>query len=124
MREVMQGRQPETTAEELEPRAVGCLTTVAAPNQQHPERMEREMVTLSHVVDAIARCQPHAAADLACQKIKSLDHAHLIGEWRSSEFMEILPNDGRTLMSQGEREIMARNERSEARLRGADLRFE
>jgi hypothetical protein len=124
MREVMQGRQPETTAEELEPRAVAYLSTVAGPNQHYPARMEREMMTLSHIVDAIARGQPHAAADLACQRIKSLDHAHQSGEWRSSEFMEILPNDGRTLMSQGEREIMARHERSELRLRGADRRYE
>jgi hypothetical protein len=126
MREIMQGRQPETTSEELEPRAVAYFSTIAAPNQTppYPARMQREMLTLSHIVDAIARGQPHRAADLACQRIKSLDYAHQHGEWKSSGLVEVVPSDGNTLMSLGEREVVARHQRNELRLRPADQHYE
>lgn len=76
--------------------AVGYLTQVFF--NQHPPhavglRTTREMRTVAHCIDAVARNDPLRALDILVQRLKALELSHVQGTWSQANQLELVMGD-------------------------------
>jgi hypothetical protein len=82
------------------------LQVLGPRNASAGPRGLREMSTLSTILDHIALGRNGQAADVASQRLKSLETAIRDGHWNRSVFLELVPEDHSTLVSTDEHHLM------------------
>eukprot|EP00438_Fugacium_kawagutii_P032553 Skav201089 [mRNA] locus=scaffold2562:74784:76346:+ [translate_table: standard] len=86
----------EEEAQQLPAVAVGYLTQVFF--NQYPThvvglRTTREMRTIAHCIDAVARNDPLRALDIMVQRLKALELSHVQGGWSQANQLELIMGD-------------------------------
>jgi hypothetical protein len=79
--------------------AVGYLTQVffmQNPPQVVGMRSSKELRTIAHCIDLIARNDPLRALDVLVQRLKSIELAHLQGNWSQASQLELVMSDEQT----------------------------
>ena len=84
-------------------------TVSAGPGSQATLRDQREMLTLAKIVDLLAEGKAGAAADVATQRLKSVDKAIREGTWEQARYLELLPTTTAALADRAE-DFMAAKE--------------
>jgi len=65
-------------------------------------RNVREMHTMSVILDHLALGRSKAAADVAAQRLKALELASTTGSWDKAQYLELVPQEGATLVNKEE----------------------
>jgi hypothetical protein len=82
------------------------LQVLGPRSQSAGTRNLREMSTLSTILDHLALGRVGQAADVATQRLKSVEMAHKDGHWNRSVFLELVPEESATLVSRDEHHLM------------------
>ena len=75
------------------------------------------MRTVALVIDLLAKQRHAEAADVLAQRLKALERSVVDGAWVQSQFLELIPPEGATLLDKDEDLMLAKEARAEAELR-------
>ena len=112
------GKKRDWLPEECPPVATAYVHQVLRP--QFPSmgaRNNRELDTLSEIMDRMAAGEFGRAADLVTQRFKAVEMALHDGDWTRAAHLELLPDSKRLLTSRDEEELIARELREAMRLK-------
>ena len=78
----------------------------------------REMHTMAVVLDHLALGRSKAAADVAAQRLKALELASTTGSWDKAQYLELVPQEGATLVNKEEEYLATKETELYQRLHG------
>ena len=79
-------------------------------------RNTREFTTLAHVLDCIMQGRLPQAVDLLCQRWKALETAVSQGGWAQAQWLELIPSEDVTIVSELEARMLAKRTLLQSRL--------
>jgi hypothetical protein len=85
--------------------------------QKMQPRTRREIRTLCHILDQIARGEVSQAADVICQRLKGLERFMIDSHWNRAQYLELIPPDDATLIDRDEDVMMAREAETDMKIR-------
>ena len=86
--------------------------------------VSRELQTLTAILDSLIKCKPCHAADIATQRLKSIEQSLVGSHWQVSQRLEVLPQDNPTLTARQEATAAQREVYEEAKVRAASMNAE
>ena len=94
------------------------LRVMKPSGSQTSIRNIREMHTLAVVLDHLALGRTRAAADVCAQRLKALEMAALTGSWERAQYIELVEQEGATLVDKEEEFIATKEVELHRRLHG------
>ena len=80
-------------------------------------RDKRELRTLCLVLDLLATQKHAEAADVVAQRVKAIDKALTDGGWTRAQFLELIPQEGASLLDRDEEVAVSKDAKVEQDLR-------
>lgn len=110
-----------TVKDPVPPIASNYLITVFLPEHRGavPMRTLRELKTLALVLDRLVSDRRREAADLIAQRIKALELSLVDSGWHRAQFLELLPQEGATLMETDETAMVSKQHLLDSKLKAA-----
>ena len=81
-------------------------------------RNVREMHTLAVILDHFALGRTRAEADVAAQRLKALELASTTGSWDKAQYLELVPQEGASLVNKDEEYLTTKETELHQRLHG------
>jgi hypothetical protein len=116
VREYMSGRRAGNAEEELVANMTVFYQTVFLHDSPHVnERTQRELRTLFYILDLLIEGHVLRAMDVLCQRVKSLEAGSDSGDWTSSRYRELVPEERLSLTTAAEKSLVERRLRDDAK---------
>ena len=95
------------------------LATVLLPSMSGSmgQRDERELRTIAKAIDLLVSGDSAGAGDVLMQRFKAVETASADGHWSIAKHMELLPTTTVSAVTDREREVAARMEKEERKLK-------
>ncbi len=95
------------------------LSYISLKSANAGQRNLSEMTTLCSIMDHLALGRYAQAADVVTQRLKAVEMASQDGDWRRASYIELVPEEGASLVSKAEEQVVQKELESKRSLEGS-----